>query len=353
MALLYADGFEHYGTGALNSGSVKEAFLAGEWSAGGSPFYIYQVSGNARTGDRYLEGSQNTDVRHIYPNTISNEVGAAVAMFIPAMPSADFNSPGFSITDEVNDYIVTILVAPNGSVQVYRGNYNGTLLGVTDTGIITASAWHHYELRILQDNVVGEVELRVNGEVELLLTNLDLGTVLPRFWRVGGSGSFTTSRRYDDLILWDTTGDVNNTFFGPARVTTQWLDADELGNQWSVVGAGSGAAALTELAPDGDTSYVSAATNNAVSEFSLASLPPEAEVISGIYVPTMAKLSSAGLGNMQTSVVSGASATSGKDNILTAVYTYRGDIFEKDPATGQLWTKNGLEQALIRIEKTA
>lgn len=352
MALLFAEGFEHYGAGSLFSGSVRNAMLAGAWSAVDFPMYIYDNSSSypARTGNRAMWGPQVTDNRVEFKGTTHNEVGCALGMYLSVMPSTESASPGFTISDENNTTIVYTRVNPNGSVELRRGS---TVLGITDPGLITAQAWHHYELRVLQDNVVGEVELRINGNLELLVNNLDLGTVKPRFWRIAGSGSSTVERGIDDLILWDTTGDVNNTFFGPARVNTIWLDGDEPGNQWSITGAASGADALKETAPDGDTSYISAAINNMKSDFSLESLPPEAEVISGVYIPTMAKLAVAGVGSMKTSMVSAGAVSEGKDVPLTAAYTYRGDVFETDPATGLPWTKNGLENALVRVEKTA
>jgi len=205
---------------------------------------------------------------------------------------------------------------------------------------------------VLNDPVVGEIEVRLNGEVVILLTNLELfSSALGSF----GCYSYTTPpiSFIDDLIVWDTTGDVNNTFFGPARVAYIGLQGDESGNQWSVTGAATGAAALTEFAPDGDTSYISAAVIGMVSEFGIAELPPEAELIAGIYVTAMGKLATAGVGNSQISIVSNGQVQSGTDDPLTTAYTYRGNVFEKDPNTGLLWTKGGLEAAKLKFEKTA
>jgi hypothetical protein len=206
---------------------------------------------------------------------------------------------------------------------------------------------------MLRDNVVGELELRVNGVIEAIATNLNLGLSNATNFGFFGHPVTAGSAFVDDLILWDGSGTVNSTFFGPARVTTMWLDDDEVGNQWSVVGAASGAAALTEDAPDGDTSYISAAAVGVESEFTLETLPPETEAIAGVYVPVMAKLASGGIGDMQTSIVSGSNETNGPVRQLTSAYTYRGEVFEKDPDTGQLWTKTALEAAKIKVEKVA
>lgn len=346
MALLFADGFEHYGTG----GTSRTNMLSGAWSIIGSGHEV--VSTRARTGSRSLQSINSTNSpRVLLRNSGHNEIGVALGIYFVGMPVDDARRAGFAIRDASGDLIVSARVKPDGSIEL--SGFNG-VLGTTDAGLIVASSWQHVELRVLQDNVVGEVELRVDGQVSSFLTNLDLGLNPPTFWQVHFSSLVSNPTvNYDDLIIWDTTGDVNNDFFGPARVTTIWLDGDVSGNQWSVTGGATGAAAMTETAPDGDTSYVSAAVVNRVSEFSIEELPPEAEVIAGVYIPTMAKLAVAGVGSMQTSVVSGSDVETGADNPLTTAYTYRGDVFEKDPATGQQWTKSGLEAALIRIEKTA
>jgi hypothetical protein len=349
MALLFADSFEHYGT----STAARANMLAGLYSTTAATAVIVNNPAIARTGNRYYSDYQAGGTSIRYP-TNSNEVGAAVGIFLPQMPSSSNGRCGFSIRDELQNTIINVAIQPNGSVTIERTDSAASVIGQTDSGLITTGAWHHFEVRVLQDNVVGEVELRINGVLELIVNNVDLGTVLPRFWRTwGGSALGSVDRYLDDLILWDTTGGVNNTFFGPARCIPNTLASDVAGGQWSVVGAASGAAAMTEGAPDADTSYVTAAALSNTSDYNLSGLPPEAEAIAGVCVIGMAKLAAGGLGNAQVSLVSDGEVAAGEDNVLTSAYTYRVDIFEKDPATDQLWTKSALEAATLRLEKTA
>ena len=349
MALLFADSFEHYGT----STAARANMTAGMYSAVAASSQIVNNPAVARTGNRYYTDYQAGGTILRYP-TDSNEVGAAVGIFLPQMPGTLAARCGFAILDEIQDTIINVAIQPNGSVTIERTNNSASVIGQTDSGLITTGAWHHFEVRVLQDNVVGEVELRINGVLELVISNVDLGTVLPRFWRTwGGSAVGSVDRYFDDLILWDTKGDVNNSFFGPARCIPNTLASDVAGGHWSVVGAASGAAAVTEGAPNADTSYVTAAAPGNISDYNFSELPPEAEAIAGICVIGMAKLAAGGLGNAQISIVSDEEVAEGEDNVLTSAYTYRADIFEKDPATGQLWTKSAFEAATLRLEKTA
>lgn len=349
MALLFADGFEHYGV----SGTGRLNMLAGEYAEVYTSL-TYPSEDQSRTGSRSFRIGQQTGVwywRKIHGSQ-HNELGAGLGFYTSQL-SGSIPIVSFSSGDSVSTGVL-FNVTSDGAIVAAKGlNFsNRQVLGSSDPGVISPQTWNHIEVRVLNDPVVGELEVRLNGEVVIFLTNLDLfSSALSSV----GCFSFTTntSSYIDDLIVWDTTGDVNNTFFGPARVTYIGLQGDEPGNQWNVTGADTGAEALTELAPDGDTSYISAAVVGMVSEYGIAELPPEAEVIAGIYVAAMGKLATAGVGNSQISIVSNGQVQSGTDNPMTAVYTYRGTVFEKDPDTGLLWTKGGLEAAKLKFEKTA
>lgn len=346
MALLFVEGFEHYGLGYDD----RSIMGSGTWL---STVPSAQVSNStARSGARSLYATQDSNMRKLIESE-SYEIGVGLGMYFVSLPSSTNNASGFSLRASTNAFVISLNVYPDGSVNLLRGS---TLLGSSGAGIITAQAWNHIELRTLVDDVVGELELRVNGLVELFLTDLNLGDLPPRIFSFAPSNISVAggvNRYYDDIVMWDTTGDVNNTFLGPARVLMIGLEDDEPGNQWSVEGAATGAAALTETRPDYDASYISAANTGQKSQFSMASLPPEAEGIAGIYVAAMGKLASAGTGDTQVSIVSGEAEEKGPDNPMTTAYTHRGQVFEKDPNTGNLWTRTGLGNAKIKVEKTA
>ena len=343
MALLFADGFEHYGTGSTG----RTNMLAGpylELASTGQP-----SNAQARTGSLSLKGNTNNSWCFRRSTGVAkNELGVAVGVYYESLSGVrkviDFQANTTAVC--------SITVSAAGAIQARVGGFNAaaTIIGETDAGLITASAWHHIETRILVDDVVGEVEIRVNGSTELFLTNVNLGANLVN---VVGHYMITTSPYIDDLIVWDTTGDVNNTFFGPARVNTVFMSADTDVDDWSVTGAATGAEAIDETTPDGDTTYVSAAMVGQRSEFVPGELPPETEVIGGVYIPAMAKLASAGLGNFQLSIVSNGEVATGPDYPLTTAYTYWPSIFEKDPDGNKVWSKAAFEAARIRIEKTA
>ena len=101
-----------------------------------------------------------------------------------------------------------------------------------------------------------------------------------------------------------------------------------------------------------DTTFIGSTNVNDVSEFDLDTLPPETANIKGVYIRLMGKLIAAGVGAVQVSLVSNSEVSLGPEITLTTTYSYFGGVHELDPDTELPWTKEGLEAAILRVEKT-
>lgn len=352
MALLFCDSFDHYGSGSTGINNMAQGVYA---ELASSSYHTISNEQSRTGGYSWKIGGAyagiNARLLRKVMGTAHNEVGAAMGLYLTNLPTTN-DRIGFGFYNGTTP-LITFSPGPSGEVVVRRGVLDGgTIVGTTDEGVLTTSAFNHIEVRFLQDNVVGEAEVRVNGVVELVVLNQDFGVNPPNGFCYVSSGSHP-ALYFDDLILWDTTGEVNNTFFGPARVNTVFPIMDTDVDDWSVTGAASGAEAIDESTPDGDTTYISAAGVGMVSEFVPGELPPEAEVLAGVYIPMMAKLASAGAGNCQVSLVSDGEVAVGPDYPLTTAYTYWGSMFELDPDGDKQWSKTAFEAARIRVEKTA
>lgn len=353
MALLFADGFEHYGTGSTGNLNMR---------TGGAYAYVYSSSNVSPSDTRSRTGlysfrplARYTDVLRKHIPSTHNEIGVAFGWYLDSLPSSELSRHEIRFGTTDGTRVCRIDTTPTGALAIRTGESN-TLIFTTDDGILSPGAWYHIEIRILRDNVVGEIEIRVNGTVEAFLNNLDLGTDDVRLVSWNNPKSGTPYWSMDDLIIWDTTGTTNNTFFGPARVNTIFPASDTAQADFAVTGATSGYDAINDagtLGPDGDTTYIGASTIGAKSDFGLDTLPSEVDSIAGVYVPAMAKLSAAGLGNFKISIVSNSQVADGPDTILTTAYTYWGAVFETNPDGDVPWNKATLEAALVRLEKTA
>ena len=356
MAIMWADGFDHYGT-SPNGG--RDNLLAGAWSEiDDSTAGTFQISDAfVRTGTHALyadsgSGTGSAFIRRLLNSTLTS-FGVAFGVYLLQIPGSD-TGVGMGFRDNTNAEIFSLTYMSDGSIALRDGDNNGTIIAQSDP-VMTAQTWNHIEVKMVIDPVVGEIEVRVNGEPIIEATDLDLGSTGVAgitFNRFVSNPANTSAFYIDDVVTWDITGAIANDFIGPCRVETLFPSADTAVDDWSVTGAADGYQAIDEVPPDGDTSYISADTAAMVSEFELDNLLPETDTVIGVYAVTMAKLDSAGSGNLQTSLVSGGDVAAGDDNALTTAYTYRGDVFMTDPDTTDQWTKAAVNAMLLRVEKT-
>jgi hypothetical protein len=359
MALLWMDGFDHYGTGATGAANMLLGAYAELGSINGTP-----TTTQARTGSAAYEGYGG----YVYARRIfgaaKQTTGVGCAWRCTQLPAAEGPSLGVLTWLDTNGATqITLAVNPTGKVTVYRGNIDlsPTTLGSSADGVIVANTWQHIEAKVKIADADGAVEVRVNGVTVLNLTNVDTkASTLAEasmicFGARGNPGLVRTW--HDDVYAWDTTGASNNDFIGDVKVRTLYPDANEALQEWAV-NTGNAWDAINDAAQDGDTTYIYADPSGlsppyTTSEFTLQDLPSGVGAVRGVQVCTLAKKTDAGTANLQASVLSSSSASAGTDWALSTAYTYYNDIHETDPATGSAWTKSGVDGARLRIRRTA
>jgi hypothetical protein len=349
MAMIFIDGFDHYGV----IGNMTEGVYAEVSPTSGLATTI------VRTGTHALSFGAASRVRRVLggPKTT---VGMGAAYYLDALPTSNDNQRIFEFRDTGNASQVTIGVQSTGTISVKRGGVGGVEIGLTESPAITAEAYQHVEAMVFFSNTVGTVEVRVNGVTVLSLTGVDtVATSNVECSQVvfsGGQGGGAQGGRMDDVFCYDDTGSFNNTFIGDRRVLTLFPDADTVQADWTPVGSGTGFGAIDEANPDGDTTYISAGipdSNGVVSEFGMENLPAGVSAISGVVLVNMSRKTEAGIANVQMSIISGASETAGTDQPMTEIYTYRQDVFEIDPASAAPFTPSEVDALLIKADRTA
>lgn len=349
--LIWADSFDHYGL--LTSNMLAGVYAQLLTSSAGT---IDISTAFARTGTHSLKfGTANsgnpTLARRTFGGSPRITCGIGMAAYMTALPSTNV-AAGFQLRDISNTAILTAIMQSDGSICIRKGSEAGAVQDISDA-VLSAGTFHHIELWATFDTVAGAFEVRVNGRTVLNTGGLNLGSV-------GAAqvvfGSFVTRDIGDwyleDIFAADDSGTYNNTFLGAQRILTEFPTGDTAQADWALNGAGTGHGCISEAAQDGDTTYISAPTAGNKSDFSLPSLPSELAEIAGVYVPVMARLNAAGIGNIKPSMKSSTDLLAGNDDPLTTGYTYYGSVFEYDPHTSAAWTKAGLEAALLRLEKS-
>lgn len=356
MALLWCDGFDHYGV----IGNLTE----GVWAEVNSTLTL--SSANPRTGTHHMRaatGRSNLVIARRILGGAKTSVGFAGAFYFLALPTVNRRDKIVDFRDTSNIINLTVALQTTGIIDVYRGDADGVLLGTSVTPVITAETYNHIETFVFFSNTVGTVEVRVNGVTVISLSGIDTTASAAEcsqvtiFGCARGSGFTTTSQLdVDDVFCYDDTGSLNNTFIGDRRVLTLFPDANTIQADWSAVGAATGFEAIDEANPDGDTSYITAGPPGSpgpISEFGIQNLPAGVSAVSAVVIVEMARKTEAGPANTQWSVISGVSETAGTDKPMTEIYTYRQDVFETDPASAAPFTPSEVDALQIKVERTA
>jgi hypothetical protein len=353
MALLWCDGFDHYGTSTTK-------MLDGAWAEVGGQVTI--SSANARTGTYHIRQAggttaSTTNIRRVLGGA-KTTVGVGGVFYYPALPTGNNVQRLFQFNDATNTNQISILVQSTGTIEAFRGPAT-TSLGVTATPVIVANAYQHVECIVLFSQTVGTIEVRVNGVTVLSLSAQDTcATSLVECSQVligggiGGTNQFSQTD-LDDVFCYDTTSSYNNAFIGDRRVLTLMPNANTATADWTAVGAATGYECIDEVPPNDDTDYITAATVGLVSQFGLANLPSGISVVNAVVMVERARKTEAGVANTKVSIVSGASTTAGADKPLTEVYTYRQDVFQTDPASAAPFTPANVDALQFKVERTA
>lgn len=355
MALLWCDGFDHYGS------SIAK-LLDGAWAeTGGALCTLSTVQ--TRTGtyairSAGLAGTQPS-LRRVLGGSRTT-VGIGAAIYLDSLPTNNNSFRLWDYRDAGNVTQLSIGVQSTGTIVVTRGPLNtGTVLYTTPTPAVVADAYQHIESLATINDTTGAVEVRVNGVTVVSLSGVDTcatGNVecsQLAFLTSPSTGGATAAAYMDDLFVYDNSGTYNNTFIGDRRVLTLFPNANTATADWTVVGAASGYEAIDEASPDDDTSYITATTTGQVSEFGLQNLPDGISVVSAVVMVERARKTEAGPASTQVSIVSGASVASGANKPITEVYTYRHDVFETDPASAAPMTPAEFDALKFKVERTA
>lgn len=243
MAILWMDGFDHYGIGADGIANM----LNGAWAEVDSAEGPEIPSFGARTGDAALKLSVTgrDGARRVFGADYT-VIMMSFGIYLPALPDLNDRVTACAFLSAGTASQGTLFVQSDGSVDL-RGPETGlnswrfgTLLGGTTGPVISAGTWHHVEVKFTVGAGTGACEVRVDETVVLNLTNINTGSsqVNQMYFGIpaittGTPATVPDDVYYDDAICRDTTGSVNNDFQGDLRVATLQPIANGANQGWS------------------------------------------------------------------------------------------------------------------------
>lgn len=345
MALVFMEGFDHYGTDTNN-------MVLGEWvSVGGS---LALNTASPRTGTHSLTTTSSSPgyLELGVPGLSRTSLGFGMAINFGEVPGSTFSFLRF-INDE-NDIQMNLAVTNAGAIISNIGsNTSGPGLGQTANGVISFNSYNHVECFTTIDNAVGVVQIRVNGVEVLNVTGVDTAANPPNYvtnLELRTLGSVGNPGYIDDVFVWDTTGTTNNDFLGQRHVVTMLPNANEVTQEWT----NGDFTAIDDLEQDGDTTYITASDSTPVtSEFGFGDIPAGYADVAGVQLKSLIRKDTVGGASFQQSIISSASVDDGQDRGVTDGYTYHTDVFDQNPATATDWTVPTVNAATARVRRTS
>lgn len=216
---------------------------------------------------------------------------------------------------------------------------------ISDTGVITPNTWHYIECQFDVDDA-GTCIIKVDGVVvasalsdfkAYYVANTD-----PVFFGAVGTNVF------DDIVV-QTSAVSQPPFLGNIKITAQYPSADTTQADWT----GTFADIDDPLgAADGDTTFISATTLNAKSEFELTDLAVSPTTVFAVQTITEARKTDAGDKLITPYLLSGVTRGDGLEIATSEAYSVRSNIYELDPATSAAWTESSINALKVGVEIT-
>lgn len=336
MTILVADGFE--------DGNLSEYL--------GSTSGSMLVAGSGRNGGKaYSPGG-------VASSYIAFPVPASETLFTHVALSRGIRSGIFLVfrggTAAVN---VCIAVGSDGSVIAYRGTT--TIIGQSVGGVVPAG-YTSFQVKVVISDTVGSIEVRLNGSTTpvLNLTNVDTrdSTTAPTVNEVrlgvgAVSSMFGADVFLDDLVIWDTTGTVNNDWLGDLRVDSYMPNGD--GDTVTMTpSTGTTHYTLVDEVPASATDYVIGDAAGEKDLFAMGNMSHTPTVVHAVIPVAHMLKTDAGLRETTLVVKSGGIEYDGPSIALSTTGVKYGRIVERNPNGDVAWTKSSVDAVQVGVKVT-
>lgn len=347
MALI---GFEHF---ALYGNSTANILLRTGYTLVGSSTNPFPT--NSRTGARCMRSAsysgQRLGIIYNLPTAV-DVVGQGVAMILEETPASSAVTQGIRFGVSGANGRLRVLPNANLGVSVYL---NTTLVGSSANGILTVGSWFWLEAKATSGaGTAGAVEVRLNGNTTPILTVTDLALTAQwtSVWIGAESTAAISNVRYDDWVIWDTSGSDNNDFMGDTFVIVAPPEADTAVADWDASTGTSRFDMIDEDVPS-DADYIQADAIGEACEFTHPAFNLGVGSIAAIASQTRAFKSDAGAASYETGIKSAANSSMSGEIALATGPVVHTHISERNPDGGVPWTQSAANAARLRVVRNA
>ena len=272
--LIFCDGFDNYST------------ITDLWEFNGQDCSIRLNTGQARTGIGCLQINSaafgptktfNQTTNLLVCTNWNSNTGGQVLRFMNFL--ADIGN---------NATVILLQVNLDGSVSVIQGPSNGNVvLGTSAANLYHFNTYNNLAMRATCSPTNGTVDVWVNGAHVLALTGVNTAhnnQGAPNTYdgcQLMAPGGIPTCF-HDDVYMYDcSSGGSHTTFEGALRIYTIAPTANAVPVDWTPLAPNTNWQNVSEIPPDGDTSYNSSSTVGQEDQYvyPAASIPANSSVL--------------------------------------------------------------------------
>lgn len=229
-----------------------------------------------------------------------------------------------------------VRIKSDGSIAVYRSS---TEIAVSATSLVSIDTWFYLEVKIVFNNTTGSVVAKLNGTERINQTGLDTC--------VSANEYITKIRLYsngdhvyvDDLYICNTSGSVNNDFYGDISIATLYPTSDGTYTNFTPSTGSDHYALVDDPQLVSDTDHNESSTIGHKDSYGMTTFS-ETGIIKAVQVCAAVKNTSTGTMNVQTLCRSGITPADNFGSNFALSQTMKGaiTIHEKEPTDDVAWT---------------
>jgi len=334
VSLVFVDSFDHYATADIET----------KWPLTIGDVVIMSDGGRRGTNSARINGN-SAFLARLFPPAPTWIVGMSLR----------FDNAHLSrnpIMDWSDGTTVQALVRLNGVGQLELCRSTGTVLATSTIGL-GFNTTYYVEWLLTIHASTGVSTVRVDGVPVVSVSGANTqggATALANRLRLGCYEALVglTNMDVDDCYVCTN----QTTFLGDCRVDYLAPSGDGTYQAWTPSTGTAHYALVDELAPNGDTDYLSNATPGARESHHFPSLPsmPNPQ-IRGVQHSINARKDDAGTRQMRSLLVSGGTTQVGTTlHTMALSYVSYQELYETDPQTGVAWTVPGVNALEAGVE---
>lgn len=349
MSVIHYEHFDLYGAGALT------ALVARGYNTVGADSPPQLVASLARTGSTCLRCAGFSTLSSLISvngllGGAKSVVGQGAAIRMEGVASSDnAGSFGLIFGTAANLGEIRVVMGASGRINIYQGT---TLRASSAGSLYVSESYFWLEARVTAGTGTGEVVVRLNGVQIVSATGLTIDNITRCSLGKFGTNQVPEGARFDDWVIWDTAGSVNNTWMGDTFIIVAAPNADSTPNQW-VPSTGTAKWAVVDEATPDDADFL---TGNAVADAQeFAHVQPNLPVgaVAAIATQIRAFKTDAGSSSVRHGISSnGQLSMSAEVALATGVVCYS-HIANVNPDGNVPWTQAAAQAARLRLERVA